>query len=279
MENIQYTPEEQISYSYDGKSLTVTGIADKSLREVVIPEKLGGHPVTVIGNGAFRLHDNLEYIRVPDTVVSVENAGFRGCTSLQSAVLSASLRAIGSMAFADCVNLRSITISNAVKRMEINSFKNCRNFNEVNVKMRETGEIRKFVISCESDEAVWRYMNAVMTAVDHSKGNMELFDSMFFNIVDENSKFCVAAHRLMNPRELTRHMRKSYRMALASMVMDFIKADRVDRLTVLGELNCINPYKIEEYIDAASRIGGGCAAYLIEFKKRHSMIGLKDYSL
>ena len=279
MDNIQYTPERLIHYSYDGKNLTVTGMEDRALREVAVPEVLGGHPVTAVGNGAFRFYEKLEYISVPDTVTVVENGAFRGCTSLQEAQLSASLRSIGSMAFADCVNLRSMTISNITKRMEINSFKNCRNFNEVNVKMKETGEVRQFVISCESDEAIWRYMNAVMTAVDHSRGNMELFDSMFFNIVDENSKFCVAAHRLMHPVEMTRHMRRSYRMALAGMVMDIIKADRVDRLTVLGELNCINPYKIEEYIDAASRIGGGCVAYLIEFKRRNSMIGIKDYSL
>ena len=45
-------------------------------------------------------------------------------------------------------------------------------------------------------------------------------------------------------------------------------AGPVDQLTAIGELGCIREDALEEYIHTASRIGGGCIAYLLDYKHR-----------
>jgi hypothetical protein len=63
------------------------------------------------------------------------------------------------------------------------------------------------------------------------------------------------------------------------MIESIIKADRVDRLTKLGELGCIEREMLPEYIDLAGRIGGGCIAYLLEHQNRYAKAEDYDYSL
>lgn len=77
--------------------------------EVVIPSQIDGKDVTIIGEFAF-VNCNVASVRIPDTVVEIENSAFREVKSLVHVSLPDSLKNIGSYAFSDCTNLKQINI-------------------------------------------------------------------------------------------------------------------------------------------------------------------------
>ena len=276
-----YNPAEDFNYSYDGRSLVITGWKEKAKEYVFIPPEIDGHPVTAIGNGAFQFCHALKQVSVPDSVTVIENAAFKGCESLEKAELSSQLGGIGAFAFQGCVSLRELTISNHVTRMELNSFRDCTGVETIHVKLRESkyGEVRSFAVASESEGALWMYIRAILRACDPNVQLMDKYDATFLELQQEDDRYRVATFRLSDPYNMTRQMRKIYRDCLIGMMETIIKTDRVDRLTKLGELNCINPALLSEYIDMAGRIGGGCIAYLLEFQNRRGKSDAYDYSL
>ena len=100
--------------------------------ELIIPGKINGAIVEVIGEGAFmdanqltsvvlpvtttRIESgafynnkNLEKIAIPDGVTYIGEGAFYNCTALRSITIPASVKSIGMRAFADCGMLESIT--------------------------------------------------------------------------------------------------------------------------------------------------------------------------
>ncbi len=317
MRNRQYNSAKDFNYSYDGRSLTITGPADRHAVELHIPPLIDGHEVKTIGNGAFQFCHDLKRISVPDTVKTIENAAFKGCENLVEAELSVSLNSIGALAFQGCSSLRVLTMSNHADRIEINSFKDCHSLEIINVKLRDRQEggniisnsagshivghgndfsvikhpkyglikrteehdIRSFAIASESDEGIWLYLRAIMRATDPRGGQMDKYDATFLEIRSEDDMYKVAARRLSDPYNLSRRMYKVYKDSLTGMIESIIKADRVDRLTKLGELGCIDNELLSEYIELAGRMGGGCIAYLLEHQNRYAKADKYDYSL
>ncbi len=275
----EYNRESDFTCAYDGWENTIQAVSDHSAVEINIPPEIGGRPVTAIGNNAFLGCSKLKWIRIPDTVKSIGNNAFKDCVSLKEGVLSASLEKIGAFAFSGCVSLKSLVLSNRLKRIEINSFRNCRKFSEARIKDMETGEIRDFVVACQSDNAIWMYLMAIMRACDPLSGYMDKYDATFLEVADEDDIYRIAVHRLRNPLGLTDEMEEIYRSRLRNMVKRVILMDRVERLTAIGDLDCIDENALESYIEIASKMGGGCVAYLLEYKYRKNRIGLSDFSL
>ena len=274
-----YNSEEDFTCSYDGWENTIQAVSDHTAVELNIPPFIGGHPVTAIGNNAFFGCSSLKWVKIPDTVKSIGNNAFRDCSSLREAVLSSSLEKIGAFAFSGCVNLKTLVMSDHVKRIEISSFRNCRQFSEVKVIDSTNGEIRDFVIACESDNAIWMYLMAVMRACDPLVGYMDKYDATFLEVSDEDDIYRIAVHRLRKPLGLTDEMEEIYRSRLRNMVKKVILSDRVERLTAIGDLDCIDVDSLENYIEIAGKMGGGCIAYLLEYKFRKKKIGLSDFAL
>ena len=67
----------KLIFSKDGK--TITGVKDKGIKSVVIP-----NGVTSIGREAFSGCKNLTSITIPDSVTSIGFSAFYSCTSLTS---------------------------------------------------------------------------------------------------------------------------------------------------------------------------------------------------
>ena len=275
-----YTPKSKLRYSFDGNILSINGTNDHSLREIRIPPTLDGIPVGAVNNSAFAANTSLIRIELPDSVTSVDSNVFKNCTSLREVVLSESLVSIGAYAFAGCVNLEAVTISSLTSRIDITSFKGCRKLYKVSVKLSGTGRIQDFMVASADDESIWIYLNSINSVVRKNRIDMTKYDDAFLEIQkNEEDTFRVAVHRLKHPHDLTPTMANVYRRALRNMVKNVILADRVDRLTALGELDCIEDDKLDYYIEIASRIGGGCIAYLLDLKYRKNRTGILDYSL
>lgn len=274
-----YNKEGDFTCVFDGWENTIQAVSDHSAVEINIPPVIGGHPVTAIGNNAFFGCSKLKWIKIPDTVKSIGNNAFKDCISLKEAVLSSALEKIGAFAFSGCVSLKTVILSNHLKRVEINSFRNCRNFSEVLIKEPETDRMKKFIVACESDNAIWVYLQAIMRASDPHGAYMDKYDATFMEISDEDDIYRIAVQRLREPDGLTQEMEDIYRSRLRNMVKRAILMDRVERLTAIGDLECIDESSLEAYIEMASRIGGGCTAYLLDYKYRKKKIGISDFSL
>lgn len=67
--------------------ITVTGLSDETLTEVIIPSKIDGKPVTAVSDYAFSNHKNLRILYVPASVKSIGYGFLNGCSALSSLVL------------------------------------------------------------------------------------------------------------------------------------------------------------------------------------------------
>lgn len=70
-----------------------------TITECIIPDTIAGKPVTAIGTMSFLYREALERVVLPDTVTSIEDNAFFGCTKLSSIEFSEQLTDIGGTAF------------------------------------------------------------------------------------------------------------------------------------------------------------------------------------
>ena len=79
--------------------------------DVTVPAALGGAPVGVIGMGAFKDNEEIVSVALPDTVATIDEQAFRGCSALEKLTLGKALTALPESAVADCDRLTEIEIS------------------------------------------------------------------------------------------------------------------------------------------------------------------------
>lgn len=70
---------------------------------------------------------------IPNSVKSIGDCAFAGCTDLTSIRIPNSVTSIGVMAFADCSNLKSVTIPNSVTSIEAIAFSGCSSMKSINI--------------------------------------------------------------------------------------------------------------------------------------------------
>ena len=112
-----------IPSEYLGKPVLKIGIRafeGKSIKEITIPES-----VTSIGNSAFDGCSELTSITIPDSVTSIGYSAFRDCSGLTSVAIGNSVTSIGDYAFRGCSSLTSVAIGNSVTSIGSDAFSGC----------------------------------------------------------------------------------------------------------------------------------------------------------
>ena len=115
------------TYTVSNEKSTITGCYYSISGEVVLPDTLGGYPVTSIGNFAFDGCTGLTNITIPDSVTNIGGYAFYDCPSLTSATIGNSVTSVGDYAFYNCTGLTSVTIGNNVTRIGESVFQQCTN--------------------------------------------------------------------------------------------------------------------------------------------------------
>ena len=98
-----------LSYDTIGDTVIITDCETSATGELIIPDTIGGKPVTSIGNSAFSGCASLTSITIPDGVTSIRERTFGGCTSLTSITIPDSVTSIGHQAFISCTRLTAVT--------------------------------------------------------------------------------------------------------------------------------------------------------------------------
>lgn len=107
--NTDTTDNSAFTYVNHGDSIEITGF-NNSISDVVIPSEIEGLPVTAISVGAFYL-SAITSIEIPNTVTSIGEMAFLGCTSLKSVKLSTGVAKIDKNAFGSCSALQEIQVA------------------------------------------------------------------------------------------------------------------------------------------------------------------------
>ncbi len=110
---------------YYAKNLYLNG---ELVTDLVIPDS-----VTSIGDYAFRGCTGLTNITIPDSVTSIGADAFSSCTGLTSVTIPDSVTSIGNYAFAYCTGLKSVTIGNSVTSIGNYAFSNCTGLTSVTI--------------------------------------------------------------------------------------------------------------------------------------------------
>lgn len=98
---------------------------------VVVPEQLGGLPVSAIGGYVFDNCTGLTSVTLPDGVASLGDNAFRNCTGLTNAVLPSGLTTLGTGAFSGCSSLTRLAIPNGVTTLSDQAFLCCSSLTNV----------------------------------------------------------------------------------------------------------------------------------------------------
>ena len=123
-------------------------------KELIIPERIGGYPVTAIDTYAFFMHETLESVVLPDTLTVIGDGAFADCKKLSRVTLGNGLKSIGPAAFSETAiteislpdsltsigytafyntPLESVKIPSGVKIIPANCFADCRSLTSVDL--------------------------------------------------------------------------------------------------------------------------------------------------
>jgi len=118
-----------ISATHEGLPVTTIGSGafnGVGLTSVTIPDS-----VTTISNLAFNGCSRLTSVTIPDSVTTIGDNAFAYCSGLTSVTIPAGVTSIGNYAFMDCTGLTSVTIGAGVTTISNNAFLNCDNLKTI----------------------------------------------------------------------------------------------------------------------------------------------------
>ncbi len=121
--NSEYSSENGVLFN---KNKTLLIQFPKDAKNYIIPNS-----VTSIGDFAFEGCTSLSSVAIPNSVTSIGNYAFYNCTSLSSITIPNSVTYIGAGAFDNCTSLSSITIPNSITSIGLLVFQDCTSLSSI----------------------------------------------------------------------------------------------------------------------------------------------------
>ncbi len=100
-------------------------------REIIIPKKYRGLPVTSISNGAFLKAKNITNIIIPSSITNIGDNAFEGCENITNIIIPNSVINIGKNAFKECNSLTNIQLSENLSKIPQGLFYGCSNIETI----------------------------------------------------------------------------------------------------------------------------------------------------
>jgi Leucine Rich Repeat (LRR) protein len=102
------------SYVNTNGTITITSYTGAG-GAVIIPDAIGGLPVTSLGDWAFFSSNTVTSVVIPDSVTNIGDWTFDSCSSLTNVSIGNGVTSIGSFAFSACSKLTRVTIPDSVR--------------------------------------------------------------------------------------------------------------------------------------------------------------------
>lgn len=116
--------ENGFSYTVADGEASITAYTGGAC-ELVLPDTLGGYPVTSIGVCAFRDCRSLTSVTIPDGVARIGSRAFKNCVSLAQIHIPDSVTRIDTHAFYGCASLKQIRLHDNLSGINILAFYGC----------------------------------------------------------------------------------------------------------------------------------------------------------
>ena len=133
--SLKVTVAERVHFDYiwnDDDSITITKFSGTE-EHLIIPMEIAGHPVTQIGEGAFKDNLMLRSVELPYTVKEIGTEAFAGCTALEAVNLSSGVTKIGDRAFYGCSSLDYVVMPDTVTVMGEQVFACCEGLTDIHL--------------------------------------------------------------------------------------------------------------------------------------------------
>ena len=106
------------------QTCVITGLKNRDIKKLVVPQKIEQYIVTAIADNAFQLC-GVEEVILPSTLTKIGNGAFSQCFYLVSISLPDNVNQIGESAFYKCSSLEIINIPNSITTISKNMFYGC----------------------------------------------------------------------------------------------------------------------------------------------------------
>ena len=116
--------EGDYTYTISSEKATITKYTGSDTA-IILPEKLGGYPVTVVGASAFQNNKTLQTVLCSGAITTLGEHAFTGCVSLATVTLPNALTVIHRWAFDGCTALESIVLPDSITTIGYRAFANC----------------------------------------------------------------------------------------------------------------------------------------------------------
>ena len=101
--------------------------------EIVIPARIEGLPVTVIGEDAFNRCYDIINVSIPEGVTTIGDFAFQFCSNLTTISIPDTLVTIGASAFDSCYKLTGITLPTGISHIGGSAFVNCDSLTSISI--------------------------------------------------------------------------------------------------------------------------------------------------
>ena len=135
------SPVEDFEYQEYGDGIAITEYIGDD-KDVVIPSKIEGMPVTTIGRAFY--NKEIESVYMPDSITYISVDAFFNCDNLTSIRFSKNLEVIDIQAFYSCNSIKELEFPSSIKEIRANAFEICVSLTSITIPHAETIGISAF---------------------------------------------------------------------------------------------------------------------------------------